>query len=404
MMLLPRMQPSKIDKLFLLNPKKSSKEEINEFENKFKEYINCKDAIAVSSARTGFYLVLKALDIKKGDEVILAAYNFSIIPNILLCMGINPVFVDIDENTHTIDTRLIQKNITKKTKAIISTHIEGNPCNMDEIMGISKKNNLKVIEDCAHALGAEYKNKKIGSFGYAAVFSFGVGKQINTLGGGMITLRNSKYSKRIRETLADFKEKNKSKILKSLIKYKTLRVVSSNIVFSVITWPFLCLSSFLNFDLSKFFFEDKKTFVTLPKSMFYKYSEIQANLGLYQLENLEQEIEARNKKADLLEKELSKNIVRQKSFSQSKSAFLHYTIITKKRKELIKKLLFRGIDTQATWMKSCSKLPFFEKYKKYCPVSDKIEKEALYLPFYPSLKEKEINYITETLNSIFKDI
>jgi len=168
------------------------------FEKKFQEYIGCKHAIAVSSCTAGLHLALVAAGIGQGDEVITTPYTFATTGEVIIQIGAKPVFVDIEEDGFNIDVTKIPEAITPETKAIIPVHFAGEPCDMDEIMKIAQENNLFVIEDAAHAVGAEYKGKKIGNIGDVTVFSFYATKNLTTGEGGMVTTNNDELAEKIR--------------------------------------------------------------------------------------------------------------------------------------------------------------------------------------------------------------
>ena len=172
------------------------------FEKKFSKYVNIKNCLAVSSGTTALQLALKTLDVKYGDEVIVPNLTFASPVNAVIHAGAKPVFVDVNENTYCIDERLIQKKITKKTKAIIVVHLYGHPSNMTKILNIAKKRKIKIIEDCAEALGSYYKKKHVGHFGDISTFSFFGNKLITTGEGGMICFK-SKIHKERAEILRD---------------------------------------------------------------------------------------------------------------------------------------------------------------------------------------------------------
>ena len=172
------------------------------FEKKFSKYVKIKNCLAVSSGTTALQLALKTLDIKYGDEVIVPNLTFASPVNAVIHAGAKPVFVDVNENTYCIDETLIQKKITKKTKAIIVVHLYGHPSNMTKILNIAKKNKIKIIEDCAEALGSYYKKKHVGHFGDISTFSFFGNKLITTGEGGMICFK-SKVHKERAEILRD---------------------------------------------------------------------------------------------------------------------------------------------------------------------------------------------------------
>lgn len=159
-----------------------------DFENKFAEYVDCQYAVSVNSATAGLHLAVMAL-INPGDEVITTAMTFASTVNAVIYAGGKPVLVDIDPHTFNIDINEVEKAITPKTKAIIPVHFAGRPCDMEALEALAEKYNLGIIEDAAHALGAEYKGKKVGAGrgkNHIAVFSFHPTKNITTGEGGMI--------------------------------------------------------------------------------------------------------------------------------------------------------------------------------------------------------------------------
>jgi len=168
------------------------------FEELFRNYIGSKFAISLNSCTAGLHLSLVALNIKDGDEVITTPYTFAATGNVIVHQRAKPVFVDIDKETYNINVEEIENAITERTKAIIPVHYAGHPCEMDEILKIAEDYNLYVIEDAAHALGAEYKGKKIGTIGDTTSFSFYATKNITTGEGGMVTTDNEEIAEKIK--------------------------------------------------------------------------------------------------------------------------------------------------------------------------------------------------------------
>ena len=170
------------------------------FENAFAAYIGGKvDAMAVSSATAGLHLALEACGIRAGDEVITSVYTFTSTAEVIRYLGADPVFADIDERTLNISPESIEKAITPKTKAIMPVHVGGLPCDMDAILAIAKKYDLKVVEDAAHAFPVRYKGRLIGELDSdATVYSFYATKTITTGEGGMVVTKNKDMAKRIR--------------------------------------------------------------------------------------------------------------------------------------------------------------------------------------------------------------
>lgn len=167
------------------------------FEEEFSRYVGVRRAKCVSRGRIALYLTIKALNIKQGEEVILPAYTSPIVPEVLMRCGVKPVFAQVDTNSLNILPQGIGQVISARTRAIVAVHMFGNPCRIDEIREIAAQNNLFLIEDAAQALGAEYLNRKVGSFGDVGIFSFGLGKNMTTVEGGMITSQNNGFMDRI---------------------------------------------------------------------------------------------------------------------------------------------------------------------------------------------------------------
>jgi len=171
---------------------------VNEFEKKFAKFTKSKYAVAVSNATSALHLSLMSLDIGKGDEVIMPDLTFIATANSVLMTGATPVLADVTPDTFQISIDSIKKSITKKTKAILPVHLYGKSCDMNSIQKIAKKNNLKIIEDCAHAIGTKYKNKHVGTFGDTGCFSFYPSKNITTFEGGMIITNSKKLDENLR--------------------------------------------------------------------------------------------------------------------------------------------------------------------------------------------------------------
>tara|TARA_Y100001978_G_scaffold198172_1_gene210187 strand:- start:470 stop:1621 length:1152 start_codon:yes stop_codon:yes gene_type:complete len=173
---------------------------VKTFEFKFSKFLqNNFETIAVNSATSGLHLALEALGIKYGDEVITTTYTFTATAEVIRYLGAAPVFIDINPHTLNIDHNKIEKAITSKTKAILVVHFAGLPCNMDKILNIANKFNLKVIEDAAHAFPTIYNKKIIGNLNSdATVFSFYANKTITTGEGGMVVVKDANIAKRIK--------------------------------------------------------------------------------------------------------------------------------------------------------------------------------------------------------------
>ena len=172
---------------------------VTEFEHNFATFYGAKHCIGVANGTDAIYIALRMLGIGKGDEVITVANTWISTSETIVQSGAKPVFVDIEPDYLTIDVNKIEEKITSNTKAIIPVHLFGHPVDMDPILELAKKYDLKVIEDCAQAHIAEYKSKRVGLFGDIATFSFYPGKNLGAYGdAGCIVTDNDELAERCR--------------------------------------------------------------------------------------------------------------------------------------------------------------------------------------------------------------
>src|SRR5580700_6175507 len=176
--------------------------QIGQFEDAFARRLGTGHSIATSYGRMAFYYVLKALDLPPGSEIILPALTFWVVPELARVAGLKVVFADVDPATFTMDPHALEQSITPATRAVVPTHLYGLPCDMTAIMAIAARHNLRVIEDCAHALGATVAGKPVGTFGDAGFFSFQTLKPLNCYGGGLALVRNPAVASRVRALAA----------------------------------------------------------------------------------------------------------------------------------------------------------------------------------------------------------
>ena len=373
---------------------KTSCGQISAFEKEFAHYIGVKHTVVVPSARIGLSILLDSLGYHKGDEVILAAYNYHVIPALIKLKGLKPVFVDIDPYAWNINTSSIEKCITPKTRFLIATHLFGQACDMKKIIHICRKNNITLIEDVAHSCGAEYRGTKLGSLGDAAYFSFGTGKALVAFGGGMLTTNDFSLFEKIQRRLHNLNISKNSFNFVSFLKTFAEVILTNRICFSILMYPIIFFMNIINSDLidrlieDKYVLEDGKLGEEFPR-----FSESQAAVALVQLGRLEDLNEKRIDNARLMT-ELLKNIpkIEIPFFEKdNKNIALYYCISTEGAKELRKYLALRGVDTKRGSMKACSSLNFFDR-TNICPVAERIANNVIELPCYPSLTDKDIYY------------
>lgn len=330
---------------YILGPK------VSELEKKISDYHGVAAAIGVASGTDALHLSLDALGIGEGDEVITTPFTFFATAEAVIYTGATPVFVDAEPDTLNIDVSLIEKKITKKTKAIIPVHIFGHPADMAEINKLARKHNLKVIEDCAQAFGAAINNKKVGSFGDAGCFSFYPSKNLGAYGdGGMITLNDS--------VIANTIKKLRNHGSGGAYKHESVGFNS-------------------------------------------RLDEIQAGILLIKLKRIDEYNSKRRQNAALYNKFLSGNVKCPKEKNGCYHVYHQYTIMSPERDKLQNKLKDNGISSVVYYpipLHLQEALSFLEYKEGDFPVAEKAAREVLSLPMYPGLEEKTIKEIAEIIN------
>ena len=370
---------------------------IRKFERKFCEYMGSRWAISFDSGRSSLYAILKCLGIKDYDEIILQAFTTVALSNTIQWCGAKPVYIDIDEKTYNINSDKIEEKINKKTKAIIVQHTFGNPAKIDEIMSIAKKHNLFVIEDCAHSLGAEYKNKKIGTLGDVSLFSFGRDKVVSSVSGGMVITANSELGNKIKEFRNQMPYPKKSLIMKQLIHplitYQSLKLYYFFHIGKIIMF----ISTKFGIITKAYTKEEKKN--QKPDNFPAKMPNALAGIALYQIKLIEKFNNNRIKIANLYKEKLSNNVnvILPKSTPESKNIFLWYTILVDNKKEFIKKALKNHIILGDWFPQAIGPIEIdMEKsgyQKDSCPVAEKVSSMCVNLPTHHSISEKEVEKV-----------
>ena len=339
---------------------------VKKFENKFSKYINRKYGIALSSGTAALDVAFAALNLKKGDEVILPTFTIISCLNYILRVGAIPVFIDSDPETWNMDTNLIESKITKKTKIILAVHIYGLPAEIEKILKIAKKYKLKVIEDSAELIGQRFKKNLCGSFGDISTFSFYTNKHITTGEGGMVLTNDKKLADR-------------------------------------------CAS------LRNLFFSSKKRFIHKEIGWNYRMSNLQAAVGLAQLEKIEYFVKVKRNMGRMYLKELSNEKYldfQKKKIKFSKKIYWVFGIVLKKNcpislEQLRKKLLIRGIQTRPFFY-CLHKQPLLRNYKfkksSNLNNAENLSKNGFYLPSGLSLSKKKIKFVIKELKKILKKL
>ena len=332
------------------------------FENKFKNYTYSKYALAVSNGTVAIKLALKSLSIGTGDEVIVPNLTFAATINAVIDAGATPKLVDVNPLNYNIDSKKIEKKISKNTKAIIVVHLFGYPCDMTNIIKLTKKYNLKLIEDCAEALGSKFNKRHVGNFGDAGTFSFFGNKLITTGEGGMIVFKNKNI----------------------YLKAKILRDHGM---------------------------DPKKRYWHIYPGYNYRMTNLQASIGLAQMENINFILKNRIKSAMRYLNNLNKyKYLIQMPFTSKKyhNSFWAFALNIKHLKfneikeKLLKQLNLIGVEARDIFY-PLSKMKVYKKYtlkKERYHFSEGVSSRSLTLPLSSKISDNEIDYICKNVISI----
>ncbi len=342
----------------LNTPNLSLGPKLSEFERKLAEFTGTQYAVAVSSGTTGLHLCVRALGIREGDEVITTPFSFVASANVMLYERAKPVFVDIDPETLNIDASRVEERIEDATRALLPVHVFGYPCDMDPLVEMAARHNLKIIEDACEAIGAEYNGQRVGKFGDCGVFAFYPNKQMTTGEGGAIVTDNREIAQ------ACMIMRNQGRDGRWL------------------EHPHLGFN--------------------------YRISDINCALGITQLERIHEMLDRRERVAQMYHerlKGLNSLRVLGSSPSVKRSWFVYVVILDSRftregRNRIISELANKGIESN-DYFAPIHLQPFYRELFGYkrgdFPVTESISDRTIALPFYNHLGETEINYVCEQL-------
>jgi perosamine synthetase len=331
-----------------------------EFEDRFAAYIGAPRAVALSSGTAGLHLGLQALGIDQGDEVILPSFTFIAVANAVLYLRATPVFADIDPVTLNLTADSIARVITRKTRAIVLVHTFGYPADLDPILALARKHNLRIIEDACEAIGAEYGGQKVGGFGDLGVFSFYPNKAITTGEGGVVVTRDPALARTMRALRNQGRLDNDGWLEHSLLGYN------------------------------------------------YRLPDINCALGIAQLERIES-ILSRREAVALRYREILKGysditLPEMAVIGGRISWFVFVIRLSKRfgrdhRDRVMEALTKEGIGCRA-YFPPIHMQPVYSKYRStdhQLPVTEDIAFRTLALPFFNKLKDDEIEHVCRVL-------
>lgn len=344
-----------------------------EFEEALCQYIGSDFVVAVNSGTSALDISVQTLDLPKGSEVITTPFTFVATSNSIIYNGLKPIFADIKKDTRNIDPDEIRKKITDKTKAIIYVDYAGHPCDIKEIVEIAADNDLYLIEDASHAIGAEYSGKKIGNFADMTIFSFHPVKHMTTGEGGAVVTDNEKF-------------------------YEKLKMLRNHGIDKGVEERFGKEAGYA-YDMK-----------LLGKN--YRITDFQCALGLSQLKKLDKFIERRQHLADLYNRLLDEvDFVETPTIKENVKHVWHiYTVLLNceiDRDKLFKYMRNQNIGVNVHYIP----IYYFSYYQEHFdfnqkdfPVTEEVFKRIITLPLYPGLEEEQVEYVVTSMLKTANDL
>ena len=385
-----------------------SKQKIVNTENKLAGYLNSSNFLLVNQARIGVYLAVKTIVKKtKKNEILLSPYTIADVINMVILAGGKPIFIDINIETFNIDEKLIEEKISSNTAAIMVTHLHGLMCEMEEILLLSKKHNIYLIEDSAQSFGAKDLNLLSGTIGDVGIYSFGMYKNLSSVYGGGLVCKDNELFNLIKSEHEAFDNFSVFWYLKKVAKALITNLATSKLLFRYLVLPIIKFGYFKNIKLINQFVEteldvSRKEF--LPKVYKSKPSPIQAVLLINKIDNVFKDSETRLSFANLYYENLSKikYITLSHNNNLSRNIYTYFPIFIKDMENLRRFLIKNNVDIGPQHYKNTASLDSFKDFKSHCPVAQEVAESVLLLPTYPRYGKKNVKKIIDLINEYYK--
>jgi dTDP-4-amino-4,6-dideoxygalactose transaminase len=342
------------------------------------------------------YRIFRALDLPEGSEVVFPALTFWVVPEMARRAGLKVVFADVDPRTFNLDPAALARAITRKTRAVVPTHIYGLPCDMDEILALARQHGLRVVEDCAHALGATYRGRSVGTFGDAALFSFQVLKPLNTFGGGMAYTQDRVLGERLAAAAAEEPWPTEKAVLGRIRTGKLERVYMQPAAFSLTGFPLLLAASLFHARPDVYMWETVRPLEPFPAAYHARYANVQAALGLAGLDRLEAWTERARANAREMSRRLAglAGVVTPPDPADRVHVYYQYSAYVPDREALVRRALRRGLDLESHHMDVCPELPLFAESRIDAPGARRTA-ESVQIPVHSGLEPAALERVAD---------
>lgn len=371
------------------------------FEDTFARRLGAAHAISTSNGRTAFLLILRSLGFPAGSEIIVPALTFWGIPEMVRTAGLKVRFVDVNPDTGCLDPAAFERAVTPKTRAVVPTHLYGLPCDMDTILDIAERHHLAVIEDCAHALGATYRGRLVGTFGDGAIFSFQPYGPLNTSGGGMAVVRDDEIADRVRAQVEAFAWPDAKRVAHRMLLDRTVAMLTRPGVFAATGFPVLLAARLVNWHPEMFGREPVRALNPLPPTYVERYSNVQAAIGLASLDFLNAWTAATRSHAHSVNAALANlpDVRLPVEPPDRIHVYSQYCVSVPRRGDVVRRCLTKGVDVEGLRADVCPRLSLFFAEQQEAAGAERAA-ETVQIPIHATLSDRHLRHVTKVVRSV----
>ena len=381
--------------------------QIAEFEDAFARRAGGGIAVTAAYGRMAFYYMLKALDLPRGSEIIFPSLTFWVVPELAKVAGLTVVFADVDPKTFTIDAASVERVITEKTRVIVPTHLYGLSCDMDKVEAVAARHNLVVIEDCAHALGATFKGRAVGTFGSGALFSFQTLKPLNCYGGGAALLQDRALAAKVHAQVDALPWPSEKRVTDRLLMGRLQRIFIKPWVFSISLFPVLWIAAWIDANPDVFLWEKIRSLEPLPESYAERFPNVQATIGLEALKHLDEWTSRARAHAESMNRVLSATPGVQVPVVPSGCSHVYYQYCVYgpervDRDELVVRCVRRGVDIETLHVDVPPDMELFAGAVAEATGARRAS-QAIQIPVYSSLTDEQVARVATVVRDVLAE-
>ncbi len=379
--------------------------EVEGLEAKLAAFVGTRHAIAVPQDRVGIYLLLKCMPGER-REVILSPYTIHDVINMVVASGCTPVFADVEPATGNIDPDSARSLITERTGAIMVTHLHGVACYLPSFKAMCAEHGLKLIEDAAQAFGGEHSGVRLGAYGDAGVFSYGMAKNVNSLFGGAIVTSDDAWADAIRSEMADWPLFGSDRLFKRAAYLALSDIILNPPLFPFLTFPVFRHGFLHDIDAitNRLRGEDEPSLRSeLPETYRARLTGVQARLIAMQLKDVDRFSNERRGYARIYRQGLEgiDGLLYPPVLNDDGNIFLVFPIQPPDRTALVKFMMRHGSDVTASHYHNCAEVDAFSRWKRDCPNASAAAKRMMFLPCYPGYGEQRVRHNIDLIRNFF---